>query len=366
MASPSSPTALPPFSCAYTPAFAELVARLDCALLLSTYQAGKLITLSSDGERIIQLPRTFHVPMGVAIDGQRMAVATEQEVVVLADEPELAATYPAKPGTYDALFVPRAVYFTGQLNLHDMAWVDDRLIAVNTSFSCLCEINAAHSFRPIWQPPFITDLQHEDRCHLNGMAVDETGPRYATAFAPTDTAQGWRPTKTHSGILLDVAANDVICADLPMPHSPRLIDDELYLLLSATGEIVRVDRTHGDWEVVNRLNGFVRGLERYGDYLFVGTSRLRKTHTFGDLELAQRDDLFCGVTAIHLPTGAIVGQLIYQNSCEEIYDVRILPGRHRPNILNHLTPAHRTAVTIPGSTFWGATPPPSAAPRRTV
>ncbi len=362
MAAPS----LPPFSCTYTPAFADLLAQLGCSLLLSTYQAGKLITLSSDGERIVQLPRTFQVPMGVALDGPRMAVATQQEVVVLVDVPELAATYPSKPGTYDAMFLPRTVYFTGQLNLHDLAWVGDRLIAVNTSFSCLCEIASSHSFRPIWQPPFITDLLHEDRCHLNGMAVDESGPRYATAFAPSNVPQGWRPTKTHSGILLDVPSNEMVSSGLPMPHSPRLVGGELYLLLSATGEVVQIDVRSGDFNVVNRIAGFVRGMDYHGNYLFVGTSRLRKTHTFGDLALAQRDDLICGITAIHLPTGAIVGQLAYQNSCEEIYDVRVLPGRRRPNILSHLQDVHRAAVTIPGATFWGAVPEPTPPSRHGV
>jgi hypothetical protein len=49
----------PPLSCAFTPALAELIAQLGCSLALSTYQAGKVLLLRSDGERLTQLPRSF-------------------------------------------------------------------------------------------------------------------------------------------------------------------------------------------------------------------------------------------------------------------------------------------------------------------
>ena len=350
---------LPPFSCSYSPAFGQLLAQLGCSLLLSTYQAGKVIVLSSDGEKICQLPRTFDSPMGLALEGDRMAIATRREIVLLADSPALARSYPSKPGCYDSLFLPRAVYFTGQLAVHDLAWVNGTLTGVNTSFSCLSQFDPAFSFRPLWKPGFISELAHEDRCHLNGMAVEGQRIRYASAFGATDTAQGWRPGKTRDGILLDVEANQVVLRELPMPHSPRVVNGRLLLLLSATGEIVQADPQSGRYKVINRLNGFVRGMDWLGDYLFVGTSTLRKTHTFGDLALAQRGDLFCGVSALHLPTGSVVAQLRYDNSCEEIYDVKVLPGRRRPNLLRCDQETHRLAVATPEATYWAAPQAPA-------
>jgi uncharacterized protein (TIGR03032 family) len=344
---------LPPFSCSYSPAFAELLAQLGCSLLVSTYQAGKVIALSSDGERVNQLPRTFNSPMGLALLGDSLAIATKDEIVLLANSSGLAWSYPNKPGCYDSLFVPRAVFFTGQLAVHDLAWVNQSLVGVNTSFSCISQFDHTFNFKPLWKPSFISELQHEDRCHLNGMAVDENRIRYATALGATDTAQGWRADKTRGGVLMDVEANEIILLGLPMPHSPRLVNGQLLLLLSATGEIVRVNPSAGSYEVINRVNGFVRGMDWLGDYLFVTTSKLRSTHTFGDLELAKRE-LFCGVTAIHLPTGKIVAQLRYDNSCEEIFDVKILPGLRRPNVLRHDHTTHRHAVATPLATFWAA------------
>ncbi len=86
-----SKATLPPFSCTHTPEFPELLAELQCSLLVSTYQAGKVILIGSDGEQLSQLPRTFDTPMGTAYDGRRLAVATRHEVVQLVNEPRLAA-----------------------------------------------------------------------------------------------------------------------------------------------------------------------------------------------------------------------------------------------------------------------------------
>ena len=94
------------FACQHTPQLPELLTELDCSLLVSTYQAGKVIVVSSDGERVIQLPRTFEVPMGLAVGGERIAVATKHAIVLPANEPRLAPSYPRQqPQTYDALFV---------------------------------------------------------------------------------------------------------------------------------------------------------------------------------------------------------------------------------------------------------------------
>jgi len=130
-----------PFACRYTPELPELIAELDCSLVISTYQAGKLILLSSDGERLIQLPRTFDTPMGLALDDSRLAVATKSEIVVLSDDPRLAESYPKQPGHYDALFIPRSAHFCGQLMVHDMVWTNQGLLAVNTLFSCLFRLD---------------------------------------------------------------------------------------------------------------------------------------------------------------------------------------------------------------------------------
>ena len=348
------PTRLPaPFQCVYNPQLPELLQQLQCTIALSTYQAGKVILLSClDGERLIQLPRTFDKPMGIALRGDQMALATRNQVHLLTNSPGLAAHYPAKPATYDALFMPRATYYTGQIDIHDLEWGQEGLIAVNTSFSCLCRIDEHYSFTPIWHPPFISHLAHEDRCHLNGLAMEDGRPRFVTAFNQGDSRQSWRDHITKTGVLLDVASGEPVCTGLPMPHSPRIREGQLFVLLSATGELVCIDQNTGKVDVVTQLDGFVRGMDTCGDYAFIGLSRLRpNSSTFAKLPMAHRAQQ-AGIVVVHVPTGAVVGQIRYQSSVDEIYDVRILPGLQRPNILNTDREEHQLGLAIPERTYW--------------
>jgi len=344
-------TSLAPFSSTYSREVPDILAQLGCSLALSTYQAGKVIFLSPLGDSLVQLARNFNKPMGMAVDGDRMAVATKDEVVVLQNVPGLAVGYPNKPGHYDALFVPRASYYTGPLDLHDMTWSGETLWAVNTVFSCLCHIDARYSFTPVWQPPFISDLTPEDRCHLNGLAMADGEPRFVTALGALDTPKGWREDRTGGGMLMDVASGEVVLGGLAMPHSPRLYDGRLYFTLSATGELCCADPDAGTYEVVNRVPGFARGLARYGDYLFVGHSRIRKKHLFGDLPLVDQEH-YAGVVLVHLPSGNIAGAIRYHTSCEEIYDVHVLPGLLRPGILGVQSDLFRRALLTPSTSYW--------------
>lgn len=352
MTPPNSPP--PPFSCSYSPNVPELLHQLNCTLAISTYQAGKVIFLSpKDDQSLVQLPRTFEKAMGITLHGDKMAIAKKDEVLVLKNSPQLAAHYPKQPNTYDALYMPRATYYTGQIDLHDIDYgKNGKLFAVNTSFSCLVGIDDNFSFNPIWKPNFISKLASEDRCHLNGMAMKDGLPKYVTAFSESDTPQGWRPTVTTGGIVMDVTSNEIIGRNIPMPHSPRIFDEELYMLLSATGEFVKLDVNTGKYEVIKQLDGFVRGLAKYGDYVFIGLSKLRKnSSTFAKLEIADKA-VHAGITILHLPTGSLVGEIKYQASVEEIYDVQVIPNFKRPGILNTLRPEYKLGLTTPQTTYW--------------
>lgn len=108
----------------------------------------------------------------------------------------------------------------------------------------------------------------------------------------------------------------------------------------------------GTYEVIQKLPGFTRGLARYRDYLFVGLSKLRNTHTFGDLELAGRKDVICGIAVLHLATGALAGQMEFIRTCEEIYDVKVLPGLIRPGIAGPDSDVRRQGLSLPETSFW--------------
>lgn len=348
----------PPFSCTYSPNVAELLTALGCSIVITTYQAGKLIFISpNDANQLVQLPRDFQKAMGLAIDGRRMAIATKDEVIVLADATGLAYNYPPKPNTYDALYLPRAIYHVGMVDLHDLDW-DGRgsLWAVNTRFSCLSVIDDHYSFTPKWLPPFIKAFEPVDFCHLNGMTMVNGEPKYVTMFGQTTIPKGWRPNVERDGLIMDVPTGEVVAPNLKMPHSPRWIDGKLYCLLSATGEVIQVDVATGKYDIVVQLDGFVRGMAKWGDYLFVGMSKLRQNaSTFRDLPIAKKA-IHAGVEIIHLPTGLPVGNIRYQSSVEELYDIQIIP-KLRPGILNHLTDAYRLALNTPQFDYWSEPQP---------
>jgi uncharacterized protein (TIGR03032 family) len=342
-----------PFTCQYSPNLPEILYNLNCTIAISTYQAGKVIFISAPNkEDLVQLPRNFPKAMGIAVKGNKMAIAVKEEVIELACSEQLARTYPPKPGVYDGLYLPRVSYYTGQLDLHDLEWGNDGLWAVNTRFSCLSLIDNDFSFKPVWKPNFISSLTPDDKCHLNGMTFVNGKPKYVTALGQTDTPEGWRENKIKGGVLMDVDNNEILVHSLPMPHSPRIYDGELYSLLSATGELIKYDLNKANYEVLNCMEGFVRGMAKHGDYLFIGLSRLRKkSSSFRDLPIASKSER-CGIVFVHFPSASIVGHILYQASVEELYDVKILPGLRRPNVLSTMKDDFRRALITPMDTYW--------------
>lgn len=349
---PSKP--LPPFSCNFSPNVPEVLQGLGITIVISTYQAGKVVFLSAtNNESLVQLPRNFRKAMGMAIQHDRMAIAVQDEVIVLANSPELARSYPPKPNTYDGIFLPRATYYTGHVDMHDLDWSENELLGVNTRFSCLAKIDTRYSFTPFWKPDFISKLAPEDRCHLNGMALEDGKAKYVTALGQSDSPEGWRSTKASGGIIMDVDSNQVVLNELAMPHSPRLYDGSLYCLLSAMGQLIKIDPVKGNYEVVYQFDSYVRGMAKYSDYLFVGLSKIRKNSSaFGDLPIAGKSKA-CGVDILYFPTMSKVGHIKYLNSVEELYDVKILEGMRRPNVLSTLKDDFKRSLVIPGGkTFW--------------
>jgi uncharacterized protein (TIGR03032 family) len=347
-----------PFSCAYSPALPELMYNLRATIAVSTYQAGKLVMISPvNKESFSILPRTFNKPMGMDLHDNRLLLATRDELIILENSPELATHYPNKPNHYDSLFVPRATFYTGQVDMHDVALGADGIWAVNTSFSCLCLVNGFYNFIPKWKPPFISDLVSEDRCHLNGLVLKDDKPQYISGLGQTDTKQGWRANITKGGFLWDLSTDEAILENLAMPHSPILYKNELYMLLSASGELIKVDVAQKTYVVLKNLQGFCRGMDIYADYLFVGMNKLRKnSSTFSQLPFAEKAD-WAGIKVIHLPTLALVGELRFENSVDEIYSVKIFPHTLKANVLNTENPIHKQSLAIPNRTFWAKSDP---------
>jgi uncharacterized protein (TIGR03032 family) len=139
-----------------------------------------------------------------------------------------------------------------------------------------------------------------------------------------------------------------------MPHSPRLYRGRLYLLSSAQESLLEVNTDNGEISKLATMNGFIRGLSFKQDYAFIGVSKLRKSHTFGDLAMANRP-IKAGVVVINLKTRQQVGEIVYGDELEEIYDVQVLDGKRRPNILNLPMSDRYRALLTPQGAQWVVT-----------
>ena len=312
--------------------FLPLLERLEASLLVSTYQAGKLVKVGVHAGQLIISMHNFEQAMGMAVHPRQIAVGSRGMVWLLQNAAELAQRLePA--GRYDACYLARKALVTGNIQGHEMAWVDDELWVVNTSFSCLCTLSEQHSFVPRWQPPFITALEAIDRCHLNGLALQDGRPKYVTAMAESNEPAGWRPTKATSGCVVDVATGEIVTRGLAMPHSPRVHGGRLLVLNSGFGSLEIVDLQTAKRTGIALMPGYTRGLAFCGDYAFVGLSRIRETAVFGGVPIAEhRDKLRCGVAVVDLTSGQSVAYLEFQTGVEEIFDVQIVPGARCPSL----------------------------------
>jgi uncharacterized protein (TIGR03032 family) len=283
----------------------------------------------------------------------RLAIATFHEVVVLGDAPLLAAALPGDPGRYRHLLVPRGTLFSGDIDAHDLVWIKDQIFVANTRFDCIARLDAAYSFTPVWTPPFVTQNMPEDRCHLNGLAVADGRVAYATALGQSDIARGWSAGRATGGVLLDVPGGTPVLDGLCMPHSPRVFDDTLYVLDSGTGRILQVDARARVARPLAELPGFTRGLDRLGDVLFVGLSRIRDTARVKLPIQARSGELFCGVAAVERTQGKLLGWARFDDSFEEVFDVKVLPDFRQGAMLGVDDQTHRRALVLRGRAFWG-------------
>jgi uncharacterized protein (TIGR03032 family) len=294
-------------------------------------------------------------PLGLATDGSRLAVATRREIVMFAPSLRLAPHVPGRPGYYDVVFVPVSGFRTGECMVHDMALDGPSVVFANTQFSCLSRADGRSSFQPLWQPPFITQLLPQDRCHLNSFATDGRRIRYATAFAASDTQMGYRAMPLDSGVIIDVEANAVVASGLIRPHSVRVINDQLYVLNSAAGEVTQVDIAGRRSTTLANLPGFTRGLRAQGDVLFVGLSTLRATAQALNLPLSgRRDSLIAGIAALDRATGRVLGMLRLPPGVEELFDFVLLPGVQRALVMSPEVEATHIGIETPSGSFWMA------------
>ena len=334
--------------------FPSWLASTGSGIAFSTYQAGKLFLLGTKADgKLSVFERTLARCMGVGVsaDARSLLVASEYQIVRFDN---VMAGSPPMDNGIDASFVPHQTWITGDVDVHDIGFgADGRPLFVNTLFNCIATVSDGYSFKPLWQPPFISKLAAEDRCHLNGLALDDGVARYVTAVSRSDIADGWRDRRADGGIVIDVASGESVASGLSMPHSPRLHGGKLWLLNSGTGELGTVDVASGTFSPVAFVPGFARGLAFVGKHAVVGLSLPRDNRTFSGLPLddalkARDADARCGLAVIDLASGDMVHWVRIEGVVRELFDVVALPGARQPTAIGFKGDEIKHVIAIDG------------------
>ena len=329
--------------------FGSWLCQQNLSLAFTTYQTNRLFFVGSQANGQLKLnERLFDKPMGLYLAGKSLYMTSRYQLWHFDNFLGNGEKYKE----CDRLYVPRTAYTTGDVNAHEVV-LDDagKVIFVNTDFSCLATLSPDYNFVPIWQPPFISKLVAEDRCHLNGLAMVEGKPGYVTACSTTDTAAGWRNHRVDGGVVIDVTQNEIIATGLSMPHSPRWYQGKLWLLNSGTGELGYIEKRQ--FHPITFCPGFVRGLAFWQNFAFVGLSQLR-SQSFTGLTLENRlnsqgNRPQCGLMVIDLQTGTALHWLYFQGVIEELFDVVVLPGVLQPQAIGLQSDEIQRLVTFPNS-----------------
>jgi uncharacterized protein (TIGR03032 family) len=310
--------------------FPDLLRQLKSSLIVSTYQAGWVAVISAKDNGLDSNFHRFNYPMGIAYDGRRLAIGTRTSILEFHNQRDAARKIEPK-GKHDACFLHRMTHVTGNVSIHEIDWSGDELWFINTRFSTLCTLGRDYSFVPRWRPPFVSAITPEDRCHLNGLAMREKQPRYATVLGKTDKPNGWREVKSYGGCLLDINSGVAIVEGLCMPHSPCWHDNRLWVLESGAGNLCVVDEKTGKLDIVATLPGFTRGLDFIGPFAFIGLSQVRETAVFAGLPITETTQpRHCGVWVVDTRDGKTVAFLRFEGAVQEIFDLRVLPGLLAP------------------------------------
>lgn len=304
--------------------FVSWLIRHKVALACTCPGAGQVTLIGSGSDRQPIYSRArFPRPMGLTGNEQRIYLAAARQIWRFEN-----ALEPGKiaAGRFDRVYAPRASSVTGDVDAHEIAVEGSgRVVFANTAFSCLAVPSATHAFKPVWKPRFISKLVPEDRCHLNGVALEGGKAAIVSVCAMTDAADGWRARRDDGGALIEIETNRVLVDGLSMPHSPRARAGALWALESGTGHLLRIDRRTGAREAVMFSPGFLRGLAFVDDFAIVGQSLPRQGRLQG---LALEANIertgvapWCGLLIVDLRQGAIVEWLHFGDQVREVFDV---------------------------------------------
>ncbi|MEN9507083.1 MAG: hypothetical protein RI958_3009 [Actinomycetota bacterium] len=319
-----------------TPGFVEALADLGVTLIVSREYEHFVMALSADERGLaVSVARLPH-PSGIVVDR-----ALHQVHIACTRNPNQVITYGVSPGCIERDDVPSPLssppalapistrFLPGSMYLHDLAFVDGRLVGNAVGMNAIVDLGQSGPDL-VWWPSSIEDdgiARHgRNLLQLNSIAAGPTlAESYFTASteAPGPRLPGdplWEVDR--NGVIFR-GDQTVVARGLTRPHSARLAGDgSLWVDDSGYGRLCRVDDTGLD--TVAAFDGWTRGLCMIGDMAIVGTSRvLPRFRAYAPgLDAAQSR---CGLHVVDLRTGTVVGSSWFPNG-DQIFAIDWLPS----------------------------------------
>ncbi len=151
-------------------------------------------------------------------------------------------------------------------DLHGVASFDDAILVASTGTNQICRVDVAAE--PKVSVFWSETNDRSDTLHLNDLAVSPEG-LVLSAFGPRNA------NKMRCGQVFKVDPREVVLEGLREPHSPQWSKGELFVLESATGDLVRL--TPGAHpERLFTIRGYARGLAVSETYFVIGVSGYRR------------------------------------------------------------------------------------------
>jgi uncharacterized protein (TIGR03032 family) len=322
------------FDVAASPGFAGWLAQQHVALAF-TASDRLLLAGCDDAGRLRVAEYRFDACAGIAAATPRsLRVVSDWQLWRLDDALGEAERDDA---SHDRLFIAQSAHTTGFLGSYDVAvGADGEPLFTSAVCNCVATVSLRLSFTAVWRPPFVSSLSGGDRCHLTGLALDDTGAlSYVTACAASDAVGGWRePEQQRSGgVVLDACSGETVATGLSLPFSPRLHGGRLLVAEGGRGELLSVDPADGSREQVARVPGLARGLALHGRYALLGCSKLPDGTPYAGAPIAVRNDLLHALVVVDLERGEVVERLELLGASGETIAVAVLAETRHPGMV---------------------------------
>ncbi len=112
-----------------------------------------------------------------------------------------------------------------------------------------------------------------DAWHLNCLEVSE-GRVLLSAFGKFRRHRGYKGKTVGAGILMDLLSGKILVDGFSQPHSPQVIDGNLFICDSENKSVLRMDTNSGARAKLD-FDNYTRGISYSADYVYVGVSSSR-------------------------------------------------------------------------------------------